>query len=402
MSNPTPLVISGIFAQDTRICIVAITRHGAARAAALARDLPQAAICTAAKFAPAFAGLPPTVQVRAYEGALRDEMAGLFAHYDQLVFFISLGAVVRLMAPHLQSKDEDPGVTVVDDAGQFVIPVLSGHVGGANAMSERIAELIGATPVLTTASDVGKTIPVDILGRHLGWRVEAPKINITRVSAHVVNGEPIAVVQEAGSPHWWTRPTPLPSHIELLTTFGQVRPEHHKAVLWITHAPIAPALWEAWAERLVVYRPPLGQSTPLAVGLGCDRGTPLATVQTCLNEALALLGATLADIVAVASIDLKANEPALAQLATLHGWRLQWFSPAQLAAVPVPNPSATVLHYVGTPSVSEAAALLAGRVPMSALRIEKYKLRGPDGKNATVSIAHAAPSVLIPPLPDVS
>lgn len=246
-------------AQNARICIIAITRHGAARAAALAHDLPQADICTAAKFAPAFAGLPHAV--RAYEGALRDEMAGLFAHYDQLVFFVSLGAVVRLMAPHLRSKDEDPGVTVIDDAGQFVIPVLSGHVGGANAMSERIADLIGATAVITTASDVGKTIPVDILGRHLGWSVEAPKINITRVSAHVVNGEAIALVQEAGSTRWWTRPTPLPSHIELLTAFSQVRPEHHQAVLWITDAPITPAVWDAWAERLVVYRPPRGQTT---------------------------------------------------------------------------------------------------------------------------------------------
>ena len=132
--------------------------------------------------------------------------------------------------------------------------------------------------------------------------------------------------------------------------------------------------------------------TLLSVGLGCDRGTPLATVQTCLHEALAQLGATPADIVAVASITLKADEPALAQLAALHGWPLQWFSPAELAAVPVPNPSATVLRHVGTPSVSEAAALLAGRVPMSALLVEKHKHRGPDGKNATVSMARAAAS----------
>jgi cobalt-precorrin 5A hydrolase len=241
-----------------RVCIVAITRHGAGQAAALARAWPQARICTAQKFASAFDGLPNAVH--AYAGALREEIAPLFAAFDQLVFFVSLGAVVRLIAPHLKSKDEDPGITVVDDAGQFVIPVLSGHVGGANACAERVAALIGATPVLTTASDVGKTIPVDILGRELGWTVEAPKLNITRVSAHVVNGEPIAFVQEAGSTRWWTRPTPLPANIELLSAFDQVRPGHHKAVLWVTHAPLEAALWQAWAERLVVYRPPLGQA----------------------------------------------------------------------------------------------------------------------------------------------
>ncbi|AKU24603.1 cobalamin biosynthesis protein CbiG [Massilia sp. NR 4-1] len=237
-----------------RLCLVAITKHGAGLAARLAADLPQADICTSAKFAANFAGLANTV--RAYEGALRDEIGLLFEGYDQIVFFVSLGAVVRLIAPHLRSKDEDPGVIVVDDAGQYVIPVLSGHVGGANEWSERVADLMGAAPVLTTASDVGRTIPVDILGRHLGWRVEAPKINITRVSAHVVNGEPIAFVQEAGSPDWWTRPTPLPDNIHRFSRFEEVDLERFAALLWVTHADVPAERWDALHERLVVYRPP--------------------------------------------------------------------------------------------------------------------------------------------------
>ncbi|GGY41110.1 cobalamin biosynthesis central domain-containing protein [Pseudoduganella albidiflava] len=238
-----------------RLCLVAITKHGAAQAARLAADLPEADICAAAKFAGAFAGLPN--RIHPYGGALRDEIGPLFAGYDQLVFFVSLGAVVRLIAPHLRSKDEDPGVIVVDDAGQYVIPVLSGHVGGANEWSERVAALLGAVSVLTTASDVGRTIPVDILGRHLGWRVEAPKINVTRVSAHVVNGEPVAFVQEAGSPHWWTRPTPLPDNIHRFTSFADVPLERYAALLWVTHAEVPPGQWEALHERLVVYRPPV-------------------------------------------------------------------------------------------------------------------------------------------------
>lgn len=237
-----------------RVVLVAITRHGAQQTAGLARLLPEASVCVADKFAPLMAGLPNPV--RAYAGAFRDEIAALFAGFDQVVFFVSLGAVVRLIAPHLKSKDEDPGVLVVDDAAQFVIPVLSGHVGGANAMAEQVAALLGATPVLTTASDVGKTIPVDILGRELGWKVEAPKINITRVSAHVVNGEPVAVVQEAGSPDWWTRPTPLPANIHRFARFDEVDLARFKAVLWITHAEVSAERWAALAERLVVYRPP--------------------------------------------------------------------------------------------------------------------------------------------------
>lgn len=241
-----------------RLCLVAITKHGAAQAARLAADLPEADICTAAKFASAFGGLPN--RVHPYGGAMRDEIGPLFAGYDQIVFFVSLGAVVRLIAPHLRSKEEDPGVIVVDDAGQYVIPVLSGHVGGANEWSERIAVLLGAAPVLTTASDVGRTIPVDILGRHLGWRVEAPKINVTRVSAHVVNGEPIAFIQEAGSPDWWTRPTPLPDNIHRFDRFADVPLDRYAALLWVTHAEVPPGRWESLHERLVVYRPPVASA----------------------------------------------------------------------------------------------------------------------------------------------
>jgi cobalt-precorrin 5A hydrolase len=240
---------------DVRVALVAITRHGAQQVAQLARQLPQAAVCVAAKFAETMDGLANPVHT--YTGAFKDEIGGLFGAYDQVIFFVSLGAVVRLVAPHLKSKDEDPGVVVVDDAAQFVIPVLSGHVGGANAWAEKIAALLGATAVLTTASDVGKTIPVDILGRELGWKVEAPKINITRVSAHVVNGEAIAVVQEAGSPHWWTRPTPLPASIQRFERFADVDLERFKAVLWITNGPVVDADWERLHERLVVYRPPV-------------------------------------------------------------------------------------------------------------------------------------------------
>lgn len=240
--------------QEVRVGLVAITRHGVAQALRLAADLPQAHLCTSDKFATQVQGAANPLHI--YEGALSAQMAALMQRFDQLVFFVSLGAVVRLIAPHLRAKDEDPGVIVVDDAAQFVIPVLSGHVGGANAWSERVADLLGATPVLTTASDVGRTIPVDILGRHLGWRVEAPKINITRVSAHVVNGEPIAVVQEAGSPHWWTRPTPLPDNIRRFERLQDVDLDHYRAVLWITHVPVTPEHWQQLHERLVVYRPP--------------------------------------------------------------------------------------------------------------------------------------------------
>jgi len=239
---------------SAKIVLVAITKHGAHQVAQLAKKLPDADVLVSEKFSATFAKTSNPTQF--YTGPFREQISALFQNYDQIVFFVSLGAVVRLIAPFLKSKDEDPSIIVVDDAGQFVIPVLSGHVGGANAHAEMIADLLQATPVLTTASDVGKTIPVDILGRELGWKVEAPKINITRVSAHVVNEEPIAFVQEAGSKSWWTRSTPLPKTIHLFERFEDVDLSKFKAVLWVTNQTISDQLWAELDERLVVYRVP--------------------------------------------------------------------------------------------------------------------------------------------------
>jgi cobalt-precorrin 5A hydrolase len=125
----------------------------------------------------------------------------------------------------------------------------------------------------------------------------------------------------------------------------------------------------------------------IALGLGCDRGTPLTTLRFTLDAALAACESRLADVMAVASIDLKADEAALLELAREENWVIRFYTAAELATVDVPNPSETVRKHTGTPSVSEAAALLAAGADKSQLLIEKHRYRGPDGRNATVSIA---------------
>lgn len=131
--------------------------------------------------------------------------------------------------------------------------------------------------------------------------------------------------------------------------------------------------------------------TRIALGIGCDRGTPAATIEACIAEALAACGACWTCIRAVASIDLKADEPGLAETASRHGWTIDFYPASALAEVTVPNPSETVRRHTGTPSVSEAAALLAAGADMRQLLIEKHKRRGADGRNATVSIARISP-----------
>jgi cobalt-precorrin 5A hydrolase len=124
----------------------------------------------------------------------------------------------------------------------------------------------------------------------------------------------------------------------------------------------------------------------VVLGIGCDRGTPLQTIEDVIDSALSSVYLSRQNVLQLATIDKKNDEQAILQLTEKHHWPLSFFPAEQLAEVEVPSPSAVVLKYMGTPSVSEAAAILAAKTDMSSLLVEKFKHRGADGKNATVSI----------------
>ncbi|MBF0144291.1 MAG: cobalamin biosynthesis protein [Magnetococcales bacterium] len=149
-----------------------------------------------------------------------------------------------------------------------------------------------------------------------------------------------------------------------------------------------------WPTNRVDYRPPPGQGNPLAVGIGCDRDTPAASIRTALEEVLTAHFLSLADVVVLATIDLKADEPGLLALGHLLDRPWRHFPAASLATVTVPNPSATVMRHVGTPSVAEAAALLAAAGTAgdagggsARLAVEKWSHRDREGKNLTIAVA---------------
>jgi cobalt-precorrin 5A hydrolase len=223
----------------------------------MARQLPESDVFVTKKFFEQVGGL--SNKVTAIDLPAKDHIGPLFEAYDQIIFLVALGGVVRLIAPFLKSKETDPGVIVVDNAAQFVIPVLSGHIGGANDFAIKLAKILGAVPVVTTAADVGNTVAVDILGRDLGWKAEARNKSLTRVAAMMVNKEPIAMVQEVGSKAWWGRTTPIPNNIDLFDKFEDVDLDKFNGVLWVTHQDISEQTWLDLTDRLIVYRPPLGQ-----------------------------------------------------------------------------------------------------------------------------------------------
>jgi cobalt-precorrin 5A hydrolase len=242
-----------------KIAVGSITRHGIALAGKVVAALPGAQLFAPEKFQ-AEAEIAAPGAARTYVGKVGDQVPALFAAFDGIVAIVSLGAVVRLIAPHLRSKETDPAVVVVDEAGKFAIPVLSGHLGGANELAGHLATALGATPVLTTASDARQTLAVDLLGRELGWTFEATHDEVVRASAAVVNDEPVALVQEAGSEDWWThhangRSGPLPANLQRFSRLEDVAPEKFGAVLWISERAIPSALVAPLAGKRIVYRP---------------------------------------------------------------------------------------------------------------------------------------------------
>ncbi len=241
------------------VAVISITRHGIATAGRVVGALPGAQLFAPEKFAAEAQAAAPG-NAHGYGSKTGEQLGELFATHDTIVAVLSLGATVRMIAPFLQSKETDPAVVVLDEGGKFVIPVLSGHLGGANALAGHLATALGAQAVLTTASDSRETIAVDLLGRELGWTFEATHDELVRASAAVVNDDPVALVQEAGSTDWWTRHAngrqgAMPANVTRFSRLEDVDPEKFAAVLWISRRPMPADYREKLAGRSVTYRP---------------------------------------------------------------------------------------------------------------------------------------------------
>ncbi|AKS37581.1 cobalamin biosynthesis protein CbiG [Anoxybacillus gonensis] len=326
--------------------VVAITKHGVHIARKLHDRLPHAHIYYADKFAQ---GDEHEKGIYLFSGNVRLLLPQLFSTYRGLILIISLGAVVRMIAPLLKDKKTDPAVVVIDDKAEHVISVLSGHLGGANELTKKVANLLGARPVITTASDVQQTIAVDLFGRSFGWEWENEN-HLTPVSAAVVNEQHVAIVQESGERNWWTYDTPIPSNIRQYASIAEALEAKPDAALIVTHRLLEKEE-EAILQNGVLYRPKV-----IVIGIGCNRGTSAEEIEHVIDETLQQLRFSMKSVKALCTIDLKKDEEGLLAVANKYKWPLIFYTPEQLNAVPIDEPSETVFRYTGAYGVSEPAA----------------------------------------------
>ncbi|MEM3065030.1 MAG: cobalamin biosynthesis protein [Candidatus Nitrosotenuis sp.] len=345
-----------------KVAILAITKNGIKIASSIKQIFPRWQLYAPSKFH------AESADAIWYDEQTALKIAELFRNYDGIVCLFSLGAVIRLIAPHLKDKKTDPAIIVIDDKASFVISALSGHLGGANELTEEIAKKLGATAVITTAADVNKTIPVDLVGREFGWEIDDDS-NVTRISAMMVNEEKIGVYQDAGERDWWKGD--LPKNVALYGTLEELKHSDSKAYLIISDR----ILDENLTKNAVVYRP-----KTLVAGIGLHTDTTkekiIESVLSCLSQ-YKLSPKSLAKF---ASLKKPHDVPGLSDAARELGLDVEYFQREELAKINIPNPSDMVQAFEGTPSVSEAAAIKSSH---GKLVIEKQKFP-PD---LTVAVA---------------
>jgi len=302
-----------------------------------------------------------------YSEPTSDKIIELFKNSNALICLFSLGAVIRLIAPYLKDKKTDPAVIVIDDKTNFVISVLSGHIGGANELTQEISEKLNALPVITTAADVNKTIAVDLVGREFGWKID-DETTVTKISAHMVNAEPIGVFQQTGNKKWYKE---LPKNVTIYNSLEELKKSNSKAHLIISDTIIDNEL----AQESVIYRP---QS--LVIGIGLHWDTTKDTIKDGIEHCLKKFNLSSKCIAKLVSIKKPEDVQGLIDLGKEMQIPVEYVNREELAEIITPNPSSTVKAFEGTASVSEAAAI---KVSNGELIVEKQKFP----PNLTIAIA---------------
>lgn len=262
--------------------ILTLTANGLQLANKLQLAFPDSDIFTLSKW--------KTDHNKLIEPDLKGCVGNIFSHYSALVFIMATGIVVRSIAPFLRHKTTDPAIVTLDDKGQFVISLLSGHLGGANVVAKQVADVLGATAVISTASDVNKVLSVDMVAKKLGLLIESMD-DAKTITAMAVNGDRIGWIND--------------SLCEIENTVSQFTNEEADAYVMVSN------------KTQVALNKPFAQLIPpnIYIGIGCRKGLEPAKMIQFVIDQLAALKIHPASVAQFASVDIKSNELAILQTA---------------------------------------------------------------------------------------
>lgn len=264
-------------------------------------------------------------------GALNDWTSEHFNSDDALLFIGASGIAVRAIAPYVKSKISDPAVVVIDELGRFAIPLLSGHIGGANRLARDIARMLGAIPIITTATDCNHVFSIDTWASENKIRILNPQ-RIKWISARLLAGESIYL--KSIFPVGGKLPDGIIARDDEYDVILTIKTEGRKNALWLV--------------------PPV-----LTLGIGCKKGISSEEIEATFNMVLAKASCHKEAVCRVCSIDIKAQEAGLLSFCKAHDLPLQTFSAEQLNAVQGHFISSKFVQEItGVDNVCERSAVL--------------------------------------------
>jgi len=291
---------------------------------------------------------------------LSKELCFQFSKFTGHIFIFSTGIAVRIIAPLLKSKTNDPAVVVVDDNGNHAISLISGHIGGANALTKKIAAIINARPVITTATDTNQLPSIDLIAKECDLYIENPQ-NIKVINMAFLMENPVGLFDPSGF---------IKKKMPEMFRTNTINVDEMTGLVFCSHE-----VKDVSRETLIL-RPPV-----LSVGIGCNRGTSCDEIKQFLFLILKKEGLSIHSICKFATTDIKKDETGLLALSKEMKIKIDFYDKKDLNSVKtIQTPSKVVEKHLGVKSVCEAAAILSA---------DNGKLIVPKKKSQDVTIAVA-------------
>jgi cobalt-precorrin 5A hydrolase len=342
------------------VAVIAITRNGVNLALQIQAGLPGSVCYVPSKYRFAVA-----LGAMGFE-RLRAVVPIIWSQYRSLIFIMATGIVIRQIAFLLKHKAQDPAVLVLDERGQHVISLVSGHLGGANRLAETVARITRGRAIITTASDVQNRPAIDLIAQELGLEIENYEM-LSSVAHSLLEDEPV-----------WVYDPQRRLELHLESRSNTVRLDEKEMApgldregvgIWVSEYLTPEGL------QCLILRP-----RNLVVGVGCNRNTAADEILDFLRSEFRREGLAVSSIRNLATVDIKSDEKGILEAGRLLGRPVLFYSRPDIQKMAVPNPSNAVLAHIGVESVCEATALLSSR---------SSELIVPKQKNANVTMAVA-------------
>lgn len=307
--------------------------------------------------------------------SIEDCVKNVFDGCSALVFIGAMGICVRSVAPYIRDKHFDPAIINIDSTGRYVISVLSGHIGGANELTERIARIIGGEAVITTQSDNLGVWALDTIGKKFGWITESNCDNFNHPLTAFVNGKRTALLLDIKDKGTAYLERSKPGYVDAYYKFDEIDLSKYELLI-----AVSPYVYHS-AIQTIYYRPKV-----LHLGIGCRKDCKTEGIDDFISEKMIGNGISPASIKDISTIELKKDEPLIKVLQQAFGdIPVNFYSAEDLKDIEVANPSAKVKEVTSVQGVSESTAIKSA--DMGTLILEKNKGKLSEGNDFTFAVA---------------